>query len=140
MELIETCINKELNANPSDVSPYASLSVLIVIVEAITKAPVSTVLLDFREANVSQPIKVEGREVRGIVEFEGTENFNGTMFTRGKGDRHYLLPEALPIYAQEDPYMIILLGQQKYIDIVTKAPVRWIDGVCISYPTYLQKM
>jgi hypothetical protein len=54
-----------------------------------------------------------------------------------EGDHHYLLLKALPIYAQEDPYMIKFLGQQKYINIVTKV-VWWIDGVCISYPTYLQ--
>jgi hypothetical protein len=41
MELINTCINKELNANPNDVSPNASPSVLTV--EVITKAPVSVV-------------------------------------------------------------------------------------------------
>jgi hypothetical protein len=59
------------------------------------------------------------------------------MFTRGEGDRHYLLPKALPIYAQKDLYMIKFLGQQKYINIVTKV-VGWIDGICISYHTYLQ--
>jgi hypothetical protein len=59
------------------------------------------------------------------------------MFTRGEGDRHYLSPKALPMYAQEDLYMIKFLGQQKYINIVTKV-VGWIDGICISYPTYLQ--
>jgi hypothetical protein len=59
------------------------------------------------------------------------------MFTRGERDCHYLQLEALSIYAQEDPYMIKLLGWQKYIDIVTKAPIGWIDGVCISYLTYL---
>jgi hypothetical protein len=59
------------------------------------------------------------------------------MFIGREGDHHYLLLKALPIYAQEDPYMIKFLGQQKYINIVTKV-VWWIDGVCISYPTYLQ--
>jgi hypothetical protein len=59
------------------------------------------------------------------------------MFIGGEGDRHYLLLEALPIYAQEDPYMIKFLGWQRYIDIVTKVPTWWIDGVCISYLTYL---
>jgi hypothetical protein len=55
MEFIETCINKEPNANPSDVSPNASPSVLTV--EAITKAPVSATALDVREANDSQSKK-----------------------------------------------------------------------------------
>ncbi len=44
MELIETCINNEPNANPSDVSPNASPNVLIV--EAITKVLVSTTTID----------------------------------------------------------------------------------------------
>jgi hypothetical protein len=70
-------------------------------------------LLDVREANVSQPIEVEGGEVCGIVKFEGTKKFSGIMLTRGEGDHHCLLPETLPIYAQKDPYMIKLLGQQK---------------------------
>jgi hypothetical protein len=51
IELIETCINKEPNANPSDVSPSASPSVLTI--EAITKAPISVAALDVREANDS---------------------------------------------------------------------------------------
>jgi hypothetical protein len=55
-ELIETCINKEPNANPSDVSPSASPSVLTI--EAITKAPISVAALDVREANDSQPRKI----------------------------------------------------------------------------------
>jgi hypothetical protein len=137
MELIETCIKKEPNANPSDVSPNASPNVLIV--EAIAKV-VSTMMLDVRDVNVSRLIEVKGGEVRGIVKFEGTKFFNDTMFIGGEGDHHYLLPKALSIYAQEDPYMIKLLGQQKHINSVTKAPVGWIDGVCISYPTYLHKM
>jgi len=51
MELIETCINKEPNANPSHVNPNVSPSVLTI--EAITKAPISTSTLDVREANDS---------------------------------------------------------------------------------------
>jgi hypothetical protein len=51
MELIKTCINKEPNANPSDVSPNASPNVLTV--EAITKAPVFAIALNVRKANDS---------------------------------------------------------------------------------------
>jgi hypothetical protein len=65
MELIETYINKELNANPSDVSPNASPSVLTI--EAITKAPVFAAALDVREANDSQPKKVEGEQLCGKI-------------------------------------------------------------------------
>jgi hypothetical protein len=53
MELIKTCINKEPNVNPSDVSPNASPNVFIV--EAITKAPVSTTTVDVKKENDSQP-------------------------------------------------------------------------------------
>jgi hypothetical protein len=53
MELIKTCINKEPNANPSDVSPNASLNVLTI--EAITKALFFAIALDVRESNDSQP-------------------------------------------------------------------------------------
>jgi hypothetical protein len=106
MELIETCINKEPNANPNDVSPNASPSV--VIVEAIAKVSVSTMPLDVKEANVSRPIEVEGGKVCGIAKSKGIENFGGNMFTGGEGYHHYLLPEALPIHAQEDPFMIKL--------------------------------
>jgi hypothetical protein len=51
MELIDTCINKEPNANSSDVSLNASLNVLTV--EAITKALVSTIALDVKKENDS---------------------------------------------------------------------------------------
>ncbi len=62
IELTETCINKEPNANPSDVSPNASPSVLNV--EAITKAPISVAALDVKGANDSQPRKIEGEQAR----------------------------------------------------------------------------
>jgi hypothetical protein len=62
IELTETCINKEPNANPSDVSPNASPSVLIV--EAITKAPISVATLYVRGANDSQPRKIESEQAR----------------------------------------------------------------------------
>lgn len=135
MELIKTCINKEPNANSSDVSPNASPNVFTI--EAITKALAFTIALDVKKENDSWPTKVESRQLRGIAKSKGTKNYGGTMFTCGEGDHHYLLLKALLIYAQEDLYMIKFLGQHKYIDIVTKA-VGWIDGVCISYPIYLQ--
>ncbi len=65
MELIKTCINKEPNANPSDVSPNASLNVLIL--EAITKAPVSTTIVDVKKENDSQPTGIEGKQFHGIA-------------------------------------------------------------------------
>ncbi len=109
MELIKTCINKEPNANSSDVNPNASPNVLTI--EAITKALVFTITLDVIKENDSWPTKVEGRQLRGIAKFEGTKTCGGIMFTCGEGDHHYLLPKALLIYAQEDLYMIKFLGQ-----------------------------
>jgi hypothetical protein len=44
---------------------------------------------------------------------------DGMMQTRGgDGERRHLLQEALSIFVQEDPYMVRLLGKQKYINIV----------------------
>jgi hypothetical protein len=97
VELIETCINKESNANPSYVNPNASPSVLIV--EAITKVPVSTTALDVREANDSQPRKVKGKQLCGIVNLKGTKNYGGIIFIGGEGDYHYMIQKALLIYA-----------------------------------------
>ncbi len=51
-----------------------------------------------------------------------------------EGNRKHLLHDMLPIYAQEDPYLISLLGWEKYIDIVKKAPTRWVKGVRIHLP------
>ncbi len=108
MELIKTCINKEPNANSSDVSPNASPNVFTI--EAITKALAFTIALDVKKENDSWPTKVESRQLRGITKSEGTKNYGGTMFTCGEGDHHYLLLKALLIYAQEDLYMIKFLG------------------------------
>ncbi len=44
---------------------------------------------------------------------------------RRKGVKTNLLQEVLPIISQEDPYMIRLLGRQKYIDIVKTTEVGW---------------
>jgi hypothetical protein len=51
MELIDTCINKEPNANSSDVSPNAPPNVLTI--KAIAKALVSTIALDVKKENDS---------------------------------------------------------------------------------------
>jgi hypothetical protein len=101
MEVIETCINKEPNANPSDVSPNASPNVFGV--EAITKVPIFTTTLEVKIENDSQPTEIKCKQLCGIAKIKGTKNYGGTMFTGGEGNRHYLLLEALPIYAQEDP-------------------------------------
>jgi hypothetical protein len=52
--------------------------------------------------------------------------------------RRHLLQKVLPIIAQEDPYMIRLLDQQKYIKIVETTTTRWVEGV--SLPFFLLSM
>ncbi len=44
----------------------------------------------------------------------------------------HLFEEMLPIHAQEDPYIIQLLGQQKHIDITSNAPLGWVARACSS--------
>ncbi len=66
----------------------------LVIVKVITKAPISTVALDVRKANDSQPRKIEGKQLCGIAKSKGTKNYGGTMLARGEGGCHYLLLEA----------------------------------------------
>ncbi len=44
-----------------------------------------------------------------------------------------LIPELLPIHAQEDPYMIQLFGRKRYIDIVSNALIGWVARVCSSF-------
>jgi hypothetical protein len=49
-------------------------------------------------------------------------------------DWKHLLHEVLPIYMQEDPYLIGLLVREKYMDIMKKAPIGWVERVCIHFP------
>jgi hypothetical protein len=59
------------------------------------------------------------------IELDDTTKGEGdiaAMQASMEGDRKHLLQEVLPIYTQEDPYLIGLLGKEKYIDIVKKAP------------------
>jgi hypothetical protein len=44
----------------------------------------------------------------------------------------------LPIIAHEDPYMIQLCSQQKYIEIVKTTTTGWVQGV--SLPFFLLSM
>jgi len=53
-------------------------------------------------------------------------------------EQRHLLQEVLPIIAREDPYMIRLFGQQKYIEIVETTSARWAGGV--SLPFFLLSM
>lgn len=71
------------------------------------------------------------------IELDDTTRGKGDVVTTHasmEGDHKHLLHEVLLIYTQEDPYLISLLGQEKYIDIIKKAPTRWVEGVCIHLP------
>lgn len=48
-------------------------------------------------------------------------------------NRCHLVQELLTIHTQEDPYMIQLLGRQRYIDIISNAHIRWVARVCSSF-------
>jgi hypothetical protein len=60
------------------------------------------------------------------------------MNVKEEGEQRHLLQEMLPIIAQEDPYMIRLFGQQKYIEIVKITSAGWAGGV--SLPFFLLSM
>jgi len=79
MELIETCINKEPNANPS---PNASPNVLTV--EAITKAPVSTTVINVKKGNDSQPTRVEADNFVALHNLKGQKIMMALCLQEGK--------------------------------------------------------
>jgi hypothetical protein len=55
-------------------------------------------------------------------------------------ERRRVLQEILPIIAQEDPYLICLLGQPKYINIVKTIVVRWVERVIPFFLSFLLSM
>jgi hypothetical protein len=58
---------------------------------------------------------------------------DGMMQTGGRdGERRHLLQKALSIFVQEDPYMVRLLRNHKYIDIVN-SKTRWVKGVSFFF-------
>jgi hypothetical protein len=57
-----------------------------------------------------------------------------------EGEQRHVLQEILPIIAQEDPYLIRLLGQQKYIIIVKTTIVRWVERVNPFFLSFLLSM
>ncbi len=58
---------------------------------------------------------------------KNTQDAIGIVINQG-----HLLQEVLPIHAQEDTYMILLLGHKKYIDIISNVPIGWVLGVSSS--------
>jgi hypothetical protein len=57
------------------------------------------------------------------------------MNVEEEGEQRHLL-QVLPIIAQEDPYVIRLLGQQKYINIVKTIASRWVEGASLFFLSF----
>jgi len=55
------------------------------------------------------------------------------MATNKEREHKCLLQEVLLLITQEDPNMIRLLGQHKYIDIIKSASTRWLEGVSLPF-------
>jgi hypothetical protein len=55
-------------------------------------------------------------------------------------EQRHVLQEILPIIAQEDPYLICLLGQQKYINIMKTTAVRWVERINPFFLSFLLSM
>jgi hypothetical protein len=55
------------------------------------------------------------------------------MSAEKEGEQKYLLQEVLPIITQEDPYMIRLFDQQKYIEIVKTTTIGWVEGISLLF-------
>ncbi len=109
------------NVTPTDVTP-SIIGSGITIDDMVLKAQTSSLVLvfeDFDATKLDDTIRCKG----DIVVMQACMERN----------HKHLLQEVLPIYTQEDPYLISLLSWQKYIDIVNKAPTRWVDGVCILF-------
>jgi hypothetical protein len=52
-------------------------------------------------------------------------------------EQNFFFEKLLPIITQEDPYMICLLGRQKYIDIVKTIVIGWVEGVNLFFFSFL---
>jgi hypothetical protein len=72
--------------------------------------------------------------IHNIKEDEEIVNDHKThmMPLAGVINQGHLFQEMLPIHAQENPYMIQLLGQQKHIGIISNALKGWIARACSS--------
>lgn len=97
-----------LNDAPTNVTPNEGDSGIIT-----TKAQSSSVVFVLEEG-----INFNAIESYNTSSGEGVIAMQACM----EGDRKHLLHEVLPIHAQEDLYLIGLLGQEKYIDMIKKAP------------------
>jgi hypothetical protein len=61
-------------------------------------------------------------------------NLEVMAMAKNKETEHRRLAQkGLPILVQEDPYMIHLLGQQTYIDIVKLVTIRWLEGANLPF-------
>jgi len=73
---------------------------------------------------------VEGELDSPTTKYDNRQNLDdGMMWTRGgDGERKHLLQKALPIFVEENSYMIHLLGKYIYIDIVKTLATGWVEG------------
>jgi hypothetical protein len=69
-------------------------------------------------------------ETKDILKLDDLEIM--VMATNKEGERRCLLQNILLIIAQENHYMICLLGRQNYIDIVKLTATGWLKGA--SFP------
>jgi hypothetical protein len=97
---------------------------------ALPRTPNTTIIASIGEDMIDSDAIEEDNTPKDEVEAVA-------MHRKGEGEPGHLMLEALPIFAQEDPYMIGLLGRQKYIDIVTTAAVAWVEGVCFLFLLFL---
>ncbi len=92
----------------------------VIIVNNVERSPTPIVIYN-----------VKGELDSLAIENDDRQNLDDNMMqTRGRdGERGHLLQKVLSIFAQEDPYMIHLLGRYKYIDIVKTTVIGWVEGV-----------
>jgi hypothetical protein len=99
---------------------------IVITIDIVERSPTPIVIYSVEGELDYLAIKYDNRQ-----NLDDTRKLNnGMMQTRGgDGERGHLLYEALSIFAQEDFYMIHLLSQQKYIDIVKAIVTGWVERV-----------
>jgi hypothetical protein len=89
----------------------------------------SEITMDFTQiepnitiVDIAHAIEYVALGIENILKFDDVEIM--VMATNKEGERMCLLQNVLSIIVQKDPYMIHLLGRQKYINIVKSASIR----------------
>jgi hypothetical protein len=73
-------------------------------------------------------------EIEDILKFNDLEIM--VMVTNKEGEHRRSFQEVLLIIVQKDPYMIHLLGQQKYINVAKSTSIRWLERVSLPFHYY----